>query len=414
MSQIFKYSILLILIISKGYSQDGMYFIASDETNLNNEKVAFNSYLLRYKPDSASLKVISKVCDVNHQVEWVRMYPDYSVLIILKTNKKTNEKSITKISLNNPVKITEKNIGLKEYHLSFTSPFIYNLNKLTLHINLLSKSKSGELEDIEVDIDVSTLEVKSSKANIDSYTHAQYFGNSGIMIWSNDGTAFYSDSTKKKMLLPITVDYSKRPAHKTLISDSIGLEINERYILNINTNEVLAIGLQKSTKQEEYPPYTGVSDKKVRDSIYIANKKTNKSIILKLKGNYSMVRAQGEYIYGTVANMYSEKSKKAVSPGFQVRSKEFRETGIPFDFRSSDNLYYPGILFLVNTKTGMSIEWETGQGDSEILSIDNNIVYYRVNDKIYKRKIENYKLGTPQMLFTDKYVPDIHWMWTTN
>jgi hypothetical protein len=52
-----------------------------------------------------------------------------------------------------------------------------------------------------------------------------------------------------------------------------------------------------------------------------------------------------------------------------------------------------------------------GQGDSEILLVQDETVYYRVFDAIYKAAIIDGKsLGEPELLVKDgQIVPQIHW-----
>ena len=67
-------------------------------------------------------------------------------------------------------------------------------------------------------------------------------------------------------------------------------------------------------------------------------------------------------------------------------------------------------MYLDNIHSKEYIEWNTGQGDSEILLVQNRMVYYRINDKIYKASIIGEdKLGKPDLLIQDERVPDIHW-----
>ncbi len=56
------------------------------------------------------------------------------------------------------------------------------------------------------------------------------------------------------------------------------------------------------------------------------------------------------------------------------------------------------------------IKWNTGHGDSEVLLVQDDIVYYRVNDKIFKAPIiKGETLGEAKLLIQDERVPDIHW-----
>jgi hypothetical protein len=78
-------------------------------------------------------------------------------------------------------------------------------------------------------------------------------------------------------------------------------------------------------------------------------------------------------------------------------------------------LYRPGILYLFNTDTEKYIEWSTGQGDSEILLVQDETVYYRVFDRIYKAPIvDGERLGESELLVEDsQVVPSIHWAFTS-
>jgi hypothetical protein len=65
-------------------------------------------------------------------------------------------------------------------------------------------------------------------------------------------------------------------------------------------------------------------------------------------------------------------------------------------------------LFNVHTKD--YIEWDTRQGDSEVLLVQDDFVYYRVNTKILKSAIiDNMQLSEPELLIDDERVRDIHW-----
>ncbi len=102
---------------------------------------------------------------------------------------------------------------------------------------------------------------------------------------------------------------------------------------------------------------------------------------------------------------------KTVSPGKDERRKKAKSTGTAFDKRANYlGVYFPGTLYLLNVHTKNYIEWETGQGDSEILLVQDETVYYRVNDKIFKASIiDGEKLGESELLIQDDRVPDIHW-----
>jgi len=140
-----------------------------------------------------------------------------------------------------------------------------------------------------------------------------------------------------------------------------------------------------------------------------------------LKGSYRAIRAFNQWITGNQTYIgklgIDGKSVEGMAvPGKQFRNQGYTEYTSPADFRFSTLEIYPtGILYLYNIDTGNYIEWQATeegqpQGDSEILLVKNNTVYYRVNDKIYKRTIiSNSKVGERVLLVQDDRAPSIHW-----
>jgi hypothetical protein len=70
---------------------------------------------------------------------------------------------------------------------------------------------------------------------------------------------------------------------------------------------------------------------------------------------------------------------------------------------------YTGKLSLYDIETGQVFTIETNQGNSEILLVDNQMVYYRINDRLYSAEINKSGLGAPQLLATDEIINDVHW-----
>jgi hypothetical protein len=154
-----------------------------------------------------------------------------------------------------------------------------------------------------------------------------------------------------------------------------------------------------------------------------------------LKGNVSSIRSydngwvagtirdmnHGRYYDKTIMRSGDEYDFKRESPGYAERVPIFYERtdgvwGDCFDERIQYyGTYYPGLLYLFNVHTKDYIEWDTKQGDSEILLVQDDIVYYRVNTKILKSAIvENKKIGKPELLVDDVRVRDIHWAYLRN
>jgi hypothetical protein len=149
-----------------------------------------------------------------------------------------------------------------------------------------------------------------------------------------------------------------------------------------------------------------------------------------LKGNTPSIRSydngwvggtvkdmdKGKYFDKTTMRYGTEYDFKREIPGYEEREQIFYERtdgiwGDCFDERAQNfGTYYPGLLYLFNVHTKDYIEWDTKQGDSEVLLVQDGYVYYRVNTKILKSVIvDNKQLSEPELLVDDVRVRDIHW-----
>ena len=80
-----------------------------------------------------------------------------------------------------------------------------------------------------------------------------------------------------------------------------------------------------------------------------------------------------------------------------------------------DITIYPGILYLYNIPTKKLIKWYPGDRDSEIITIHEGIIYYRVFDEIRTVELDTIKneINWPSqklLIKNKKRVPNIHWM----
>lgn len=140
-----------------------------------------------------------------------------------------------------------------------------------------------------------------------------------------------------------------------------------------------------------------------------------------IKGfTFAGVRQFGSWLAGHVTFEHQWGYQQKIKKYGEIPGKRYRpqtcKYGFTFDERANMFEQFPvGTLYLYNMKTYKYMEWdalENGehQGDSEIILVQDNTVYYRINDKIYKAPIINgEKLGEPVLLVTDPRVPDIHW-----
>jgi len=124
----------------------------------------------------------------------------------------------------------------------------------------------------------------------------------------------------------------------------------------------------------------------------------------------------GYEAYSYSLGFYQKMSKYGSIPGKKFR-KDTSAYGKPFDERAIQYKLDPeGVLYIYNIETGKNIEWEAleqgeRQGDSEVLYIEDEMVYYRINDKLYKAKIINgEKLGKSELIVRDDRIRDVHWL----
>jgi hypothetical protein len=136
------------------------------------------------------------------------------------------------------------------------------------------------------------------------------------------------------------------------------------------------------------------------------------------------VRVVGGWGAGLAIRRSKEPSAGAASwRGGKAKAKKVSEVGkgtrgiIPsrpamgnvFDDESERGYQYPGVLFLINLDTSMRYQWETGQGDSEILLVEEGTVFYRVNDELFSATLSEGGVRDAKLLAKDDVIRDAHW-----
>jgi hypothetical protein len=98
------------------------------------------------------------------------------------------------------------------------------------------------------------------------------------------------------------------------------------------------------------------------------------------------------------------------SPGSEKRKTEFvyRQTTVDDAFASSGT-YYPGDLAVINGLTGQTFHIHTGQGDSEVLLVDQTSIFYRVNDQIFQSEMKGGAVSEPVKVVEGPEIVQVHW-----
>jgi hypothetical protein len=103
------------------------------------------------------------------------------------------------------------------------------------------------------------------------------------------------------------------------------------------------------------------------------------------------------------------------SPGAEFRKRIINPESRVQDQASLDDRFkgYPwlftGDLHLYNIRSKQSYTIRTGQGDSEIILVDGNTVYYRVNDTLYKAIVRQHPELNGTRILSSPDVQFAHW-----
>jgi hypothetical protein len=76
--------------------------------------------------------------------------------------------------------------------------------------------------------------------------------------------------------------------------------------------------------------------------------------------------------------------------------------------------YFPGIIHPYDVRSGRRYRIDTGQGDTEVLLVYGNAIYYRVNDTLYRADIGQSAIQNPIQIARDPNVQLAHWAFVAN
>jgi hypothetical protein len=194
------------------------------------------------------------------------------------------------------------------------------------------------------------------------------------------------------------------------VGTSFGAFAGELMLLLVNTNELAVFSRGF------------VSGKAIEPGVLYVLDKTNQHLSkIPTPGSLGWARGFGSWV-GMLSAEDNRTGAHAASPGKALRASSTTRacpaTGrcaqISIDdiFEQSGT-YFAGELALYDAKTGRRFAIHTGQGDSEILLIADDAVYYRVNDTIMRSAIGAASLGAPQRIASGSIVPQAHWMFAT-
>ncbi len=69
------------------------------------------------------------------------------------------------------------------------------------------------------------------------------------------------------------------------------------------------------------------------------------------------------------------------------------------------------VLYLYNIPQNRMIQWNSKSKNAAILHIENNEVYYRINDTLYKAPILEDCIGEAKIIWQSDILKNVHWLW---
>ena len=382
--------LLLLANASCAQQSEELYFISANPGFAYVDEMVFYDNILYSYSDSLSV-VDTLSSKEKTETTFVKQYSNEKRIYISESFFYNDSSRITMLDYTSGINKSR----VKTQHLA---PY-YNSNLISTSEGEMAFVISSEVENekfkyLSIGNDMGIKEIQP-----DDFKNSVIAGSAGVAVEGSDFLLVYIDS-EGKMTLPVTTDTTKRPILPISMPSNLGVKGRKAFFIKDRDISII---------RTEYSPY---SDKVGHSILQIFNHSDQKWVEKKIKGNLTNIRLFDSWIAGFVSSRLSSYKE---SPGRENRSTEISSLGFPFDFRARNSeRYFPGILYLYHVPTEKYIEWSTGQGDSEILLVENNTVYYRVGDEIYKATIiENQKLDKPRIIIKNDKVRHIHWAFTT-
>ncbi len=236
---------------------------------------------------------------------------------------------------------------------------------------------------------------------------------------------FTSSSNRRKL---VGVDLRDGTAHELLWDDfgsaELGVQLpanftsqpGDSFLLDVNNDDMIVIG--------RYRKDQSVGDGGVH-VLAVYDKKGQTWQDVTVAGAGASVRGFGPWLAVGRAERKRPAPKgpfevdpriERESPGRVFRNTVVNPKGREREQTSVDGLfkevpfYFPGELHLYNVRSRKTYTIRTDQGDSEVLLVDADTVYYRVNDTLYKAAIGNDAIEDRIKIVTDDNVPLAHWL----
>lgn len=378
----------------------------------------YNSAILRIQGDSLAEDVV--LCDSLHFMYFLRYYYDYNLLTALIAEKENKFKSyaslrckivtVNTLNLDSTVNILPQEIDTygEKYKL-YDLDDLYAINNNGLIVYSIKYTnyelpKGGE-KSLALYCLYSTSEHQLTISSSSIYRNVVVNGsNSGPQLSRNvDILALQGDTINNLLRIPSPLEIDS--IYPIILPDNFRVPIYGGRVIINNPHVIVMYFFEFNDKTITYR----IFDKEKQEWSILTMPTVERGKLL--MNNY------GQWLVGCnrvknengIGKIPLDESRM---PGINLWKKERTKysPSILYLTESYERFNAQGYLYLYNYKTKAYIEWNTGQADSEILLVKNDVVFYRKYDEIHKVKIiKGKELGQDEVILKNKNVPSIHW-----
>ncbi|GEM_PF-2318578 len=415
----------LYLAIQIGFSQEfsnKVRFIAGFPDYIYrpvNPREIYTSAVLKVKGDSLIEECV--LTDSLQNLNFLRSYPDFQYVICMAGNKLSRNnynnfkdyslilydiskgaKSSTLI----PSTYHDSGIDYSFYYQTINSAWINNGLEIILKYSNFGLPKNGSHPRL-IYCSFNPISGEIKKVTPEVYCNIVSNGNYFLLKNNNDGLLLQGDIENNTLRIPANKNYFNKPNYIDKLPNDV--EIKTNYYAGkvlINNRQILVLYLYE---KENHPNWNKLK-------IRVFNKGRNAWSYFIVETSIVSVKSYDKWLGGNSMVREGYKNTKGHSLVFSADDwlKEKTQYGPSyvsvFDADESYKFYSKGSLYLYNIESNAYISWETDYGDSEILLVSDEKVFYRVKDKIFITTIiDGERLGKSTLLIQDSKVNDIHW-----
>lgn len=382
----------------------------------------YNSAILRIQGDSLAEDVV--LCDSLHFLYFLRYYYDYNLLTALIAEKENKFKSyaslgckivtVNTLNLDSTVNILPQEIDTygEKYKLNDLGDFYAINNNGTIDCSITYWNFQLSSHGAKPMALYGLYSISDHQLTISSPTIYRNI----VLSGNNSGPQL----SKNADILPLQGD-----TINNLLRIPSPLEIDSVYPINLpNHFKVSIYGTGAGGRVIINNPHVIVmyffefNDKTITYRIFDKEKQEWSILTMPtVERGKLLMNNYGQWLVGCnrvknengIGKIPLEESRM---PGINLWKKERTKysPSILYLTESYERFNAQGYLYLYNYKTKAYIEWNTGQADSEILLVKNDVVFYRKYDEIHKVKIiKGKELGQDEVILKNKNVPSIHW-----